>query len=194
MYLVVKNTEGIIIDPGYTHEEEKDITDKIRTVCSEIPAVILTHGHYDHISGLDHIKQTFNSTILCHEQEADKLQSHEKNGAALFDLNAPLLPPADKYLTDDQNLDLLGLRWQIFHTPGHTRGGISVLLENQVLFSGDTLFKSGIGRTDLYDGSYDAEIDSILHKILNLPSSTAILPGHGPATTVEAERTHFKEN
>lgn len=188
MYLIINNKKGVIIDPGFISSEVEALIKEIKRECDEIPVVLLTHGHYDHISGLAILKEKFNSTIYCHKLEKEKLKDAEKNGAVFFNAVTTTIPPPDKYLSDGEQIKLIGLTFKIIHTPGHTRGGISVLLEDRYLFSGDTLFKSGIGRTDFCNGSYKDEISSIDKKILTLPPDTIIYPGHGPETTVKDEK------
>ncbi|MEO0107268.1 MAG: MBL fold metallo-hydrolase, partial [candidate division WOR-3 bacterium] len=181
---------GIIIDPGFTENEADSLIKKIKGLAYEIPMVILTHCHFDHISGCANLKKEFKSEIYCHRLDEEKLLDPQKSGAIFFGLSGNPLKP-DGYLEDGQVIEINGNTLKIIHTPGHTSGGISVLLNDRYLFSGDTIFKDGIGRTDLYDGDYDMEIASIKSKILTLPEGVVIYPGHGPATTVKDERKNF---
>ncbi len=190
MYLLINNKKGVIIDPGFIDAEADVLIKEIKSECQEISAVLLTHGHYDHISGCAIIKQQFNSKIYCHKLEEDKINDSEKSGAGLFPSGKNPIFGIDNYLHDGEKIELIGLTLKIIHTPGHTCGGISILLGN-VLFSGDTIFKSSIGKADLYDSSYDDEISSIKNKILTLLPETIIYPGHGPETTVKDEKKYF---
>jgi hydroxyacylglutathione hydrolase len=192
MYCLIKSDEGIIIDPGFNHSESEHIIARIRNYCQKISAVFLTHAHYDHISGLQYIKDTFASTIYCHENDQDKLQDNRKNGALLFGIENSPVPNADVFMKGGEIFTLIGLALRIIHTPGHTSGGVSILVDNKYLFSGDTVFKDGIGRTDFYDGSYEDEIASITQHILTLPDNIVLYPGHGPKTTVYDEKKHFQ--
>lgn len=190
MYLIINDKKGVIIDPGFVDAEADVLIKEIKSECLKIPAVLLTHGHYDHISGCAIIKQQFNSKIYCHKLEEDKINDSEKSGAGLFPSGENPIFGIDDSLHDGEKIALIGLTFDIIHTPGHTCGGISILLGN-VLFSGDTIFKSSIGRADLYDSSYEDEISSIKNKILTLPPDTIIYPGHGLETTVKDEKKYF---
>jgi len=190
MYLIIKDKKGIVIDPGFTNFE-LDIIEKIKAECSEIFSILLTHCHFDHISGAYSLKQAFNCKIYCHRLEEEKLLDPQKSGAIFFGENLKSIS-VDGYLEDMQKIKFCDLELKIFHTPGHTKGSISILVAQKYLFSGDTIMKGAIGRTDLYDGSYNDEILSIKNKILTLPQDTIIYPGHGPSTTVKEERKYFK--
>ncbi len=191
MYLVYNNERsGIVIDPGFTENEKDTVIRKIKRLVNNVPAVFLTHFHFDHISGVSALKEEFGSLIYCHFLDVECLSDPQKNGALFFGVQSKSIT-ADRFLTDNEELNLIGFKFKIIHTPGHTPGGVSILLENQYLFSGDTIFKDGIGRTDLFGGNYEAEIGSIKTKILTLPSNTLIYPGHGSPTTVEDEKIRF---
>lgn len=190
MYLVIENRLGLVIDPGFIESEANRIIKEIKKGVDEIPMVLLTHCHFDHISGCGILKKEFKCKIYCHKLDEEKLIDPHMSGAHFFvSLGFSLKP--DGYLSDNQELRFSNLNLKIIHTPGHTKGGVAILLEDKYLFSGDTIFKDSIGRTDLYDGDYDTEIDSITKKILVLPKETIILPGHGPQTTVKDEMKNF---
>ncbi len=192
MYLIVKDRQGIIIDPGFTEVDAEQVITKIKTECLKVPVVFLTHAHYDHISGCQIMQREFKSKIYCHKFEKEKLADGQKSGALLFPAAENPKVANVEYLVGGEEFDLLGLKMKIMHTPGHSRGGISILLENKVLFSGDTIFKGSIGRTDFDDGSYEEEISSIKNKILCLAPETIIYPGHMGPTTVQAELRNFR--
>jgi len=194
MYLVVikghPDGEGIVIDPGFSENEADSIIEKFKKEVEKIPFILLTHCHFDHIGGCAILKKEFNSKIYCHRLEKEKLQNSEKSGAVFFDFQNVSIN-VDECLNGGEEIRLSDLTLKVIHTPGHSKGGISILLEEKFLFSGDTIFKGSIGRTDFYDGSYEEEIASITQKILTLPDDTIIYPGHGPSTTVRGEKKYF---
>ncbi len=154
-----------------------------------IKAVILTHGHFDHILGLSELVQRSGAPVFMSESEAELINNPEFNLTAYF--IAHLSPiKADKVLRDGDILPLGEYEIRVIHTPGHTIGGLSFYTDN-ILISGDTLFKGSIGKTDHMTGDTEMEIMSIKEKLLTLPDETKVYPGHGEETTIGRER---KEN
>lgn len=151
------------------------------------PVVILnTHGHIDHIGANRDVKDKFHIPLWIHALDGPLLEKNPQLELALF-LGAELSPPADRLLKDGDAVDLGRCRLEVIHTPGHTPGSVG-FFGNNILFSGDTLFNGGVGRTDLPGGSTrDLEV-SIRERIMTLPSESVVLPGHGPWTTVGEER------
>lgn len=177
--------EGIIIDPG---DESKVILKKVADLGLDINIIVLTHGHIDHIGALKDIKEATGAEMAIHTDDAKSL--HGKGGliiSLVSGLSYPKPPPPDRLLTDSDSLDVADLHFMVLHTPGHTPGGICLVGEG-VVFSGDTLFNFGIGRTDLPGGSYRQLMESIHNKLMALPDDTIVYPGHGPETTIGAER------
>jgi len=172
-----------VIDPG---AEPERIFPAI-VECGLKPVVILnTHGHIDHIGANRDIKEKFGIPLCIHALDSPLLEKTQQFELSLF-LGAQTSPPADRLLKDGESVDFGRCRLQVIHTPGHSRGSVGFLGEN-ILFSGDTLFNGGVGRTDLPGGSTrDLEV-SIRERILTLPSGTVVLPGHGPWTTIGEER------
>jgi len=190
MYLIVNDRKGIVIDPGFIESEQDKIIKVLRKECDAVPDIILTHCHFDHITGCSLLKQEFKSKIYCHRLDREKLRDPEKSGALFLGVKGARIA-ADELLDGGEELSLLNLKFRIIHTPGHTQGSISILVEDRYLFSGDTIFKDSIGRYDLDDGCYEDEISSITSRILVLPDDTVIYPGHGAATTVKEEKKNF---
>jgi Zn-dependent hydrolases, including glyoxylases len=176
-------TKGIIIDPGMG---PKRLLERIKDI--EIEAIVLTHAHFDHMGGVDETRKAAKCPVYIHDLEADWLTDPRKNGSMRWqDVTPPLsTDPAEYALADGQTLELLGLRWQVMHTPGHSPGSVSFLYGNQ-LFSGDVLFKMSVGRTDLPGGRERDLYDSIRNKLYKLDPGTIVYPGHGPGTTIGFE-------
>lgn len=184
------NAECIIVDPGMSTEGEcQSLWDYITTHTLIPIAIFLTHAHFDHIYGVSTCVQRYNIPVYMGEHE-----HYVKDHVGAFARRAGMPTPDTEWetldLRDGQILELGGIRWQVIETPGHTEGGVSYYDEtNGLLFSGDTLFAGAIGRSDLPTGDYDREIVSIMDKLMGLPGSVEVYPGHGPSTTIANERT-----
>lgn len=176
------NKEGVIIDPG---ADAKEILKNVKDLGLDIKLIVLTHGHIDHTGAVKEVKKTTGAEVAIHTDDAKSLQ--EQLLGRLFGLSYPPPPPPDWLLKDGDSIDIGDLHFLVVHTPGHSLGGIC-LLEEGVVFSGDTLFNYGIGRTDMPGGSYSQLMNSIHTKLMILPDNTTVYPGHGPATTIGTER------
>jgi hydroxyacylglutathione hydrolase len=174
--------EGMIIDPA---DEARVILSTVKELGLDIKYIVLTHGHMDHIGALKEVKEATGAEVAVHSDDADSLQ--DQSLGALFGLAYPTPSPPDRLLEEGDSLDVGDLHFSVLHTPGHTPGGIC-LLGHGVVFSGDTLFNYGIGRTDFPGGSYSQIMDSIRNKLMVLPDDTIIYPGHGPDSTIGTER------
>ena len=178
--------EGMIIDPG---ADAKTILKHVESSGLGIKSIVLTHAHIDHIGALHDVKEATGAEIAVHTDDAGSLSGQ---GGSLWSmlipgLSYPAPPPPERLLNGGDSIDIGDLHFVVLHTPGHSRGGIC-LLGHGVVFSGDTLFNYGIGRTDLPGGSYRQLMDSIVTKLMVLPDTTVVYPGHGPETTIGTER------
>jgi glyoxylase-like metal-dependent hydrolase (beta-lactamase superfamily II) len=176
--------EAILIDPAGP-------ADRVRELLSGCPGqvkyILTTHGHADHVAGLKAAKELTGASILTHFQDAGMLQDTNDSISHYVGIAEPL-PKPDVLLGGGEELYLGALRFEVLHTPGHTAGGIC-LFGHGLLFSGDTLFAGSIGRYDLPGGDFNALQASLL-RLRELPEDTVVYPGHGPATTIGAEKLH----
>lgn len=178
--------DGVIIDPG---AEAGTIIAKVKESGCTPKAILLTHGHGDHIAAVAEIKDEYHLPLYIGKGEEELLENPSANVSAMF--SQPIVaPPADKLLGDEEIVSAGTMQLKTFSTPGHSPGGVCYLHERRaILFCGDTLFQGSIGRTDFPGCSHSKLINSIETKILTLPDEVVCFPGHGPATTVGAERT-----
>lgn len=184
-YVVIneKNNQGVVIDPGGS---AKDIIALLQRENISVQAIFITHGHMDHIGGLAEVKEFTKAPVYVSKEDAPMLTNPHSNLAAFMgtEINCP---PADKNYGQGDEVEVAGLKFKVLATPGHTPGGVCLYCEDYV-FCGDTVFCESVGRTDFPGGSYPQIVESIKTKILVLPLETHLLPGHGPATTVDWEK------
>ncbi len=179
--------DAVIIDPG---DEADRIIEAVTRRSLAPRAILLTHGHLDHIGAVAALKDEYGIPLLIGRGEEVLLNNPVANGSAAF--GSPMTAPsADRLLADDDLVVFGAIALRVLATPGHSPAGICYLDEaNGWLFCGDTLFKQSIGRTDLYGASLEELMKSIQTRILSLPDSVTCFPGHGPRTTVGAERVN----
>ena len=185
-YLLVdeKTKECAIIDPGYVCDElDKEI--ERNNYC--VKHIIFTHGHFDHIGGLEHCMSKYkNALVLMHNNDVEAILA----GYDVFDVCMNNKENTVKSITLHADGDIFKLgdnELKVFHTPGHTKGGVC-LYSDGILFSGDTLFKCSIGRTDFIDGDFNELKVSIMKLYEVLPDNTVVYPGHGECTTIAEEK------
>jgi len=178
------SNEGMLIDPAGRRERILEI---LEGFTGQIKYIVLTHGHPDHVSGVQATKEITQAPALIHRLDAPMLTDHDNMIARYLGITEPL-PPADRLLDGGENLRLGKLVFEVIHTPGHTEGGI-VLFGEGVLFSGDTLFAGSIGRYDLPGGNWE-ELKESLRRLMKLPVDTVVYPGHGEASSIAEELVH----
>jgi hydroxyacylglutathione hydrolase len=184
-----ETNEAIVIDPGFDRDREaEEVLKFIEQNGLHVKYIINTHGHADHTAGNGIIKNATGAPILIHENDAIMLTTVAKTLSGVFGLRVTS-PPADKTLHDGNVIQVGRIKLVVLHTPGHSRGGIS-LLGDKIVFTGDTLFAGSIGRYDLPGGSFEEIMQSIKTKLVTLPDQFKAYPGHGPPTTIGEEKKH----
>ncbi len=187
IYIVSNNGQALVIDCGCPPDRVLDVVKKKGL---ELKHVILTHGHFDHIYYVEALRQKANVQVCIHEQDAKCFTDPWYNGLALFPVQGNIaFRPADRLLRDGDTIECGDLQYHIIHTPGHSKGCICIHVED-ALFSGDTLFRGSIGRTDLPGGSMDEITGAIREKLFCLPEDTVVYPGHGAQSTIGTEKKY----
>ena len=184
-YIITDISSGrtAVIDPG---EYSPALEDLLRSEGIEkLDYILLTHGHFDHICGVYELHKNFGGTVLIHEGDRKCLQSSEWSLCDSVEGYSQTEMSPDRELTDGDSFMLGETEISVMHTPGHTRGGVCYICDGKI-FSGDTLFKAGVGRTDLPGGHLRTLVNS-LRRIGALPGDYEIYPGHGGSTSLSSE-------
>lgn len=180
-YILYSNDEAIIIDPAGEAEKIIKAIDERKLTPSKI---LLTHAHPDHFGALDTIREHYKIKAYISVKDEDMLEKRSKELMSMLGLNSYI--KADEYYKEGDLIDFSGGKIEVIETPGHTPGGVCLLIDN-ILFSGDTLFYLSIGRTDLPGGDFE-EIMNSLNKLMKLDKKIIVLPGHGQETTIGFEQ------
>jgi len=178
----------LVVDPGL---EAGPLIDFLREHKLNPLAIILTHGHIDHIAGVALLRQTFpDIKVYIHTLDAEMLTKPYTNLSAMHGMPYTT-EPEDVALNEPDVIELAGVKLQVLHTPGHTPGGICLYsADDGVAIVGDTLFAGSIGRTDFPGGSESQLLSGVREKLFALPDETKVYPGHGPATTIAREKAY----
>ena len=180
--------EAVVIDPG---DEPEEILALARDMGVKITRVLASHAHLDHIMAARDIVQATGAPFLLHAGDV-RIAEYMPEAARQW-LGREVEPPPDidAFPVDGQDIEVAGVALKVIHTPGHTPGSVSLYAaEAHLLFSGDTLFRESIGRTDLPGGDTQTILQSIRQRLYTLPDDTRVLPGHMQETTIAYERAH----
>jgi hydroxyacylglutathione hydrolase len=177
--------EAMVIDPG---DQIDDILAILKHENLKLKQIVVTHAHIDHVGGAMKLKATSGAPILMNQDDQALLKLLDVQ-AAWIGMRPPGAVLVDESVSDGSVLKIGSIPANVIHTPGHTEGSICLYLpDQQTLIAGDTLFAGSIGRTDLPGGSFEKIMRSLHTRVLALPDDTAVVPGHGPATTIGQER------
>ena len=184
-YLLIDETtkEAVLIDCSHF---DSNIVKTLEDTGSVLKYILLTHAHFDHVMGVYEMVKKTGAKVVLHKD--DELLLKDVNSFTfMLGLLSVNVPDVDKYIADGENIDFGTYKIKVIHTPGHTKGSVGYLVDGN-LFSGDTLFKASVGRTDLEGGSYSDLVQSIKTKFFTLPDETHVYTGHGQATTIQYEK------
>lgn len=184
-YLLIgpSGKKAAVVDPGF---EAQTVLDQLQDAGLELEWIVNTHGHIDHVAGNRLFKEATGAPIVIHPADEPFLAAVSKQGA-MFGVEAEDSPPADAHFAEGTPFVFDGVSFDVLHTPGHSPGGVC-LHHGEHLLVGDTLFAGSIGRTDLPGGSLPELLASVREKLFALPGETTCYPGHGPETTLAAEK------
>lgn len=178
--------QAAVIDPG---GDPAHILEALQRHGLECKYLLHTHAHFDHVLGARAVKEATGAKICLNEADQWLYDNLAKQGGLFgFQTSDPL--PVDRYLNDQEEIELGKLKTTVIHTPGHTPGSVcfSLAAKESILFAGDTLFRRSIGRTDLWGGSFEEIIESISERLFSLDDSTVVVPGHGAQTSIWEEK------
>lgn len=187
-YIIIEENKkkALIVDPGGNAEQ---IMEKIEELQVSVEAILLTHGHFDHMMAVDELREKYQVKVYLGKDDSELIKNPMENVSGMF--GKPMSTQADELVQDGQILSLAGFEIKVLATPGHTKGGVCYYIEKEgAAFSGDTIFQTSVGRTDFPTGSGAALANSIREKIFTLPDDTQLFPGHGDSTVVSYEKKY----
>ncbi len=179
-----ESMEGAIIDPG---EEAERILNAVKELQIKLRYILATHCHFDHIAAVAALKREIDADFLAHEEDISFVEEGQ-SAARRWGFEIEKCPAPDRFIADGDEIKLGNHTLKVIHLPGHSPGGVGFLSGNMI-FAGDTLFQGSIGRTDFRLGSLDVLRSSIRERLYTLPDNTVVQTGHGPSTTIGAEKT-----
>ena len=179
--------EAIVVDPGY---EIPRILEALAKHKLTVKKIVVTHAHIDHIASAQSLKKITGAPIIYNQADLPLVAMMDVQ-AGWLGLPVPTVLPPDHSPADDETVGVAGITGKVLYTPGHTEGSLCIYVPDEhLLLAGDTLFAGGVGRTDLPGGSSGKLLASIHERLLPLPDTTLVVPGHGPTTTIGTERIH----
>jgi glyoxylase-like metal-dependent hydrolase (beta-lactamase superfamily II) len=184
-YLIGDEGSGeiMLIDPG---DEPDRILDLVEENRYKVKYIVFTHAHFDHVAAVTEIKEATEAQIVLHRDDME-LYDNAQTQARVWGFEIDPLPKPDVMVAEGDQVEVGALRFQVLHTPGHSRGGICLFGEG-VVVTGDTLFAGSVGRTDLHGGDL-GQLKQSFSRLMRLPDITRVLPGHGPESTIGKEKT-----
>lgn len=187
VYLVVdeRTKKAVLIDATALSDE---IIKTVKELGAKVEYILLTHGHFDHVMGVNALKKALNTEAVIHKDDLP-VSDNVNEFTRLFGLPDSEMPKYELFIKDGDTITVGDMKINVIHTPGHTEGGVCYLIDDK-LFSGDTLFRESIGRTDLFGGSFDKLSQSIKNKLFSLNDNITVYPGHGPLTTIGHEKKY----
>ncbi len=186
-YLVMdeKSKEAVLIDCS---EKSQKLLDDIKNLNAQVKYILLTHGHFDHVMGVNDMKKELGAKVLIHKKDVSQMDM-TKSIIATFGFSIDENPSYDEFVDENSDLSIGDIKIKVIPTPGHTEGGVCYLVDGK-LFSGDTLFRDYVGRTDLPGGSFESLKTSIKDVLFKLDDNTEVFPGHNEMTTIGYEKKY----
>ena len=188
-YIISNHERAVVVDQAANANQ---IIQYLGMKKLKLEAIFLTHGHFDHIGAVNELVEKYQVPIYAHKKEKEYFEKPEVNLSPMIYERLILNPDFEyRFVSDEESIECLETKIKVFHVPGHTTGSLCYYFEeDEMVFTGDTLFKQSIGRTDFIYGNHEQLVTGIRRKLLTLPGQTLVYPGHGECTTIEEESKH----